>query len=190
MEIDLTFEQKVALEKHHKKERDGRIRDRIKAVLLYSEGWTQTQIAQALRVRVETIHNHLNDYMHEEKLKPKNGGSQAKFSQSQTFEFIKHLETNTYLKVSQICGYVLKTYAIHYSVPGMTKWLHAHGFSYKKPKGTPSKADPLKQKEFIIFYEKLLNETPSNEPIEFGDGVHPTMSTKVSWEDEGKRTIN
>jgi transposase len=188
MKIDLTSEQKAALEKQHKTERDGRVRDRIKAVLLCNEGWTQVQIAQALRVRVETIHNHLDDYIKEEKLIPTNGGSKTKLSQIQTSEFIKHLEVKTYLKVSEICAYVLKTYQISYTVNGMTKWLHAHGFSYKKPKGTPSKADPVKQKAFIEYYAKLMNETPEDEPIEFGDGVHPTMATKVSygWIRKGK----
>ena len=188
MQIDLTSEQKAALEKQHKTERDKRVADRIKAVLLTIEGWTQIQIAQALRVRVETIHNHLIDYIKEEKLKPTNGGSKTKLSGIQTSELIIHLETKIYLKVSEICAYVAQNYHISYSVEGMTKWLHAHGFSYKKPKGTPLKADPFKQEEFIAYYEKLMNETPDNEPIEFGDGVHPTMATKISygWIKKGK----
>jgi transposase len=188
MQIDLTSEQKAALEKQHKTERDGRVRDRIKAVLLTSEGWTQVHIAQALRIRAETVHNHLIDYIKEEKLKPTNGGSSPKLSESQAAELISHLETKTYLKVSEICAYVRKTYKISYTVNGMTKWLHAHGFSYKKPKGTPLKADALKQAEFIAYYKKLMKETPESEPIEFGDGVHPTMATKISygWIRKGK----
>ena len=63
----------------------------------------------------------------------------------------------------------------------MTKWLKRQGFSYQKPKETPSKADPAKQAEFIAFYENLLNTTPEDEPIEFADGVHPTMATKVTY---------
>ena len=41
-------DQKKALESHHRRERDGRVRDRIKAVLLKSEGWADTQIAQVM----------------------------------------------------------------------------------------------------------------------------------------------
>jgi len=188
MNIKLSSEQKAALEKQHKTERDRRIADRIKAVLLHVEGWTQNQIAQALRIRPETVHDHLKDYQRDEKLKPTNGGSKTKLSDDQTSSFIQHLEEHTYLKVSEICAYVLKTYQISYSVSGMRDWLHAHGFSYKKPKGTPSKADPIKQKAFIEYYEKLMNETFEDEPIEFGDGVHPTMATKVSygWIKKGK----
>ena len=63
----------------------------------------------------------------------------------------------------------------------MTSWLKSHGFSYKKPKGTPSKADPLKQEAFLKAYKSLLKTTPEDEPILFGDGVHPTMAKKVTY---------
>ena len=46
--IKLTAEQKIDLEALHDTSRDGRIRDRIKAVLLRSEGWSTAMIAQAL----------------------------------------------------------------------------------------------------------------------------------------------
>src|SRR5690606_33281200 len=100
-----------------------------------------------------------------------------------------HLEANTYLKVEDICAYVQQTYGVTFTISGMTKWLHHHKFSYKKPKGTPAKADPEKQAEFIEFYENLLNTTNENEPIEFGDGVHPTMATKVTygWIRQGRK---
>ncbi len=47
--IELTAENKLKLEARHKQVRDIREGDRIKAVLLNSEGWSTTMIAQALR---------------------------------------------------------------------------------------------------------------------------------------------
>ncbi len=41
----------------------------------------------------------------------------------------------------------------------MTDWLHSHKFSYKK----------------------LIDCFPSNEPIEFAEGVHSTIATKRSY---------
>jgi hypothetical protein len=49
MKITLTSEQKKALELRHNKVRDVHECDRIKVILLSSEGWSITQIAQALR---------------------------------------------------------------------------------------------------------------------------------------------
>ncbi|MEB3701366.1 IS630 family transposase domain protein [Candidatus Bealeia paramacronuclearis] len=59
MKIELTIKEKQDLEFQHSKERDRRVADRIKAVLLNAEGWTQKQIAQALRIPYETVQDHL-----------------------------------------------------------------------------------------------------------------------------------
>jgi hypothetical protein len=55
------------------------------------------------------------------------------------------------------------------------------GFVYKKPKGRPFKADRQQQEEFIAHYEELMNKTPEDEPIFFGDSVHPTQASKLSY---------
>ncbi len=44
MKITLTPQKKQQLEQIHDSTRDGRVLDRIKAVLLASEGWSQTMI--------------------------------------------------------------------------------------------------------------------------------------------------
>lgn len=74
----ISEEQKKDLELRHRYEGDGRIRDRIKAVLLKSEGWKNQQIAQALRMHEETVRQHLTDWSTDKKLKSENGGSYSK----------------------------------------------------------------------------------------------------------------
>ncbi len=71
MKITLIPQQKIQLEQTHDSIRDSRIRDLIKAVLLASEGWSQTMNAQALRIHESTVARHLSDYVLSEKLKPK-----------------------------------------------------------------------------------------------------------------------
>jgi len=127
--MNLTQQQKEVLEAQHKKERDHRIADRIKAVLLRNEGWSQIQIAQALRVRPETVHEHLNDFEKKQKLKPENGGSESYLDEQQTAVIIQHLEQKIYTKVSDICAYIRHSYSVRFTVSGMTKWLHKQGFS-------------------------------------------------------------
>lgn len=188
MNISLSPEEIKALQVRHKKERDGRVRDRIKAVVLFAQGWSQVQIAQALMIRPETVHDHLEDFLKNKKLKPENGGSQSLLDACQTQAIIQHLEEHSYTKVSDICAYVRDVYGVQFTVSGMTKWLHHQEFSYKMPKGVPSKADAVKQAEFIAEYEDLRKTLSENEPIEFADGVHPTMATKISygWIRKGK----
>jgi transposase len=170
-----------ALKAQHRQEKNRRVADRIKAVLLSDKGWTYRQIAEALLIDEQTIGRHVDEYKETQKLTLSSGGSMGKLSWVQSGELVAHLECVTYLKIADIIAYVQATYGISYTVQGMTSWMHAHGFSFKKPKGTPLKADPVRQKVFIQAYEKLLNETPEDEPILFGDGVHPTMATKVTY---------
>jgi transposase len=176
----LTEAQKQELEARHRCERDKRVCDRIKAVLLKSEGWPNRAIAQALRVRVETIEQHLSDWLGSEKLKPENGGSMSKLNESQSSALEVHLQEKTYVHVAEICAYVARVSGVSYTISGMTKWLKHHCFSYKHPKAVPAKADLEKQEEFIEKYLSLVDETPVGEPILFMDSAHPTMATKVT----------
>ena len=165
MKIILNANQKIDLEKQHKIERDGRVRDRIKAVLLCSEWWSQRQIAQALRINESTVAEHLNDYLYADgKLKPENGGSVSKLSFKQTSELMSHIEDSTYTSTLEIIAYVKQTYVVSYTQQGMYDWLMRHNFSYKKPKESPAKADPIRQEQFVKDYEKLKATTPDNEP--------------------------
>lgn len=177
----LTEEKRRELKAQHRREKDRRTGDRIKAILLSDEGWPFKMIAKALFLDEETISKHVEEYKSQNKLSIQTGGSESKLNKIQTQELIEHLEKQTYAKAQDICAYVQEKYGVSYTVPGMTSWLKFHRFSYKHPKGTPFKADPIKQAAFIEEYENLLKTTPADEPILFGDGVHPTMATKISW---------
>ncbi|MGZ5136018.1 MAG: IS630 family transposase [Flavitalea sp.] len=173
----------------HKKERDKRICDRIKAVLLRDEGWNYEQIAHVLLLTDEAVRQHISDYQKSQKLKPENGGSCSKLNDDQTMALLKHLEKQTYLYAKDIVAYVKTTFEVEYSIPGMTNWLQTHEFSYKKPAVVPGKANRLAQEQWILEYEALKAQLPKNETICFIDGVHPTHNTKTAygWIRRGER---
>tara|TARA_B100000579_G_C22711708_1_gene794908 strand:+ start:81 stop:1109 length:1029 start_codon:yes stop_codon:yes gene_type:complete len=179
--ISLTPEEKTSLESQHNKCRDGRQRDRIKVVLLCSEGWNASMIAQALRLHETSVSRHLDQYLDSQKLMPENGGSQGYLNDEQTQQLIEHLTEVTYSHVQQICRYIDDKWHIKYSVAGMNKWLHQHSFSYKKLKGVPHKVDEQLQAEFVEEYEELKARVSDDEPILFMDAVHPTQATKLSF---------
>ncbi|WP_341755238.1 IS630 family transposase [Candidatus Tisiphia endosymbiont of Ptychoptera albimana] len=52
----LTSEQRTALKSRHGNERDRRVCDRIKAVLLYDKGWSYGEMAEALLLSEEAIY--------------------------------------------------------------------------------------------------------------------------------------
>ena len=177
----LNTEERDKLKKLHKKERDGRVRDRIKAVLLYDKGWTLMQIAEALLLSDDAIRKHIKEYKFYKKLKPENGGSKEKLSFKQSEKLIKHLQSHTYLYTKDIVIYVKSSYGISYSISGMCYWLKRNGFSYKKPSIVPGKANKEIQKKWIDEYFKLKNNLKENETICFMDGVHPTHNTQLSY---------
>lgn len=176
----LTPESRAKLLSDHRNERDGKKRDRIKTILLADDGWTYRNIAKALFIDEQSISRHVQEYKETGNLTLNSGGSVSKLNEEQTTALIVHLKETLYLQVSGICQYVEATYKITYTVAGMTSWLSTHKFVYKKPKGVPAKADPVKQEEHIEKYKKLMNETPEDEPILFGDSMHPTQSSKLT----------
>lgn len=177
----LTPEEKDRLEREHALKENGKERDRIKAILLRSESWTVPQISQALRLHQSTIIKHLEAYKTSGKLKNESGGSESHLTEEQTQDLIAHLEENTYAHNHQIVLYIKANFDVRYTVAGLHKWLHRNGFSYKKAKGLPHKADAELQKQFVSKYNELKQEVGDKEPILFMDAVHPTQATKLAY---------
>ena len=181
MEKILTARKRERLIQRHRKERDRRICDRIKAVLAYDDGYSYSEIARILLLDDETIRRHIDDYQREQKLKPANGGSDSNLTDKETRELIEHLREVTYLHAKDICQFVLQTYRKKYTISGITKWLHAHNFGYKKAHGVPAKADKEKQDQFIKYYNLLKRKSGKKEPIYFVDSVHPQHQTQLTY---------
>ena len=180
MNIELTQEQKIELETQHRQERDRKVGDRIKAILLSSEGWNQSQIAQALRIHETTVATHIKEYLNQKKLNNESGGSSSKMTPEQTVELITHLERNTYPSTKEIIEYVQKTYSVSYTQQGMYNWLKQHKFSYKAPKGVPLKHTTARQEAFKDEYAKIKENLKKGDRIFFMDSVHPTQATKIT----------
>ncbi len=177
----LTKSERDNLRVQHRQEKKRRVADHIKEVLLSVQGWSYRQIAQALLLNKQTVGRHVEECLRKKKLTLSSGGSESKLNAVQTTLLVAHLERITYLKIEGIYTYVRTAYGVSHTIKGMISWMHNHGFSYKKPKGTPSKTDPIKQEDFIKQYEELLNTTPANEAIVSVDGVLPTMATKITY---------
>jgi transposase len=98
----LTDQERTQLKAQHKQERDKRICDRIKAILLYDEGWSSLQIAKVLLITDQAVRNQVEDYKTSNKLKSKCGGSEEKLSKEQARQLETHLQEHTYLYVKDI----------------------------------------------------------------------------------------
>ena len=188
MNCTLSPDKRKALLLQHKAELTHKSADRIKAVLLSDGGMSNREIARVLFLNEETIARHIADYVKKSKLANASGGSKPKLNEAQSASLISHINTKVYADASKICAYVESQYGVKYSSSGMVSWLHYNGFSYKSPARIPAKADKGKQAEFVQKYEDLKSNLPDDAVILFGDGVHPSMQTKLShgWIATGK----
>lgn len=175
----LTEETRLSLIAQHRTERDKRICDRIKAVLLYDEGWTLEEISHVLLLTHEAIRKHIKDYQRGEKLKTDNGGSKSKLTKIQQNELTTHLETHNYVYTKDICAYVKAQYGVDYSTVGMQKLLYRLGFTYKKPKLVPGKLDRQRQEDWKYEYKLMKNSLVKEEAIYFMDSVHPQYQARA-----------
>lgn len=124
----------------------------------YDSGKSIEEISELLFLNSETTRRHIKEYREKRKIKPLKGGSKRKLSEDQSKKISKHLEQNTYTKVKKISDYILKIYGIKYSNSGLTNWLHDYGFSYKKPKGIPSKLDKKNRQNSYCIRQIWKNE--------------------------------
>lgn len=177
----LTDQERDQLKLQHKRERDRRVCDRIKAILLYDEGWTPQQIAKVLLISDQAVREHVHDYQTSKKLHSESGGSEERLSKEQSEQLEAHLREHTYLYVRDIAAYVEITFRIVYTIHGLRNWLQRHDFSYKKPAVVPGKANKEQQQAWLTEYEKLKAELPDDETICFTDGAHPTHNVQPAY---------
>ncbi len=174
----LTPAEKDGLRTRHGQEKDRRVCDRIKAVLLYDQGYSISEISGILLLSGEAIRKHVRDYHSFNKLATYNGGSVSKLTPEQETELTEHLEVCNYVYAKEIGSYIENKYGVVYSLFGVIKLLHRLGFAYKKPKLVPGKLDAEKQEEFRLQYKLLKGNLGKKESIYFMDSVHPQYQTR------------
>jgi len=180
----LTEEQYQLLRLAHKAQREKRLADRIKAILMLHSGFTYFQITQALLIDETTTRRYLTQYQHkgiDGLLEMHYSGGSTRLTTVQEQEIKLFLTVNTKRTAKEIVDYVAKAYSVNYSVIGITKLLHRLGFTYKKPKIVPGKADPVKQEQFLSVYQGIKDNLAAKDQIYFVDSTHPEHNTKPAY---------
>jgi transposase len=96
-------------------------------------------------------------------------------------ELDKHIAANTYFSSKQIALYIEERFGICYTTNGTIALLHSLGYSYKKPKHVPGKANKEKQEEFIKKYTELKAFKSEKDKIYFMDGCHPQHNSQPAY---------
>ena len=180
----LTDEQVQVLKQAHRTIKDKKLADRIKAVLSLNSGYEYSHVAKILLLDEVTLRRYVKQYQEkgiEGLLEYRYKGGKTRLTIMEETKLKLFLKDNTKRTAKEVSVYVEKTYGVNFSLIGVTKLLHRMGFTYKKPKIIPGKADRAKQEEFLKTYEETKARLGVNDKIYFLDSTHPEHNTKPSY---------
>ncbi len=183
----LTSSQKKELLSELRLERSRKYADRIRVILLLDDGETASDIARFLFMDEGSVRNYHRRYEEgglEKLVNDHYIGRKAYLSEEQQILLMLELESKVYATTKSIIQYIQAEFSVTYTVGGVTDLLHQLGFSYKKPKGVPGKADPDAQKRFINQY----NAVKAHGLVYFADSTHPMLNPVLSsgWIKKGE----
>lgn len=184
----LTKKQRNELLAELRLERLRRYAERIKVILLLDEGETYKNISKFLFLDEGTIANYRKRYKKgglDRLVDDKYEGRRKKLSDKELKILDADLQSKVFLTTKTVIAHVKSKFGVEYTRGGMTELLHNLGFSFKKPKVVPGKADRKKQEDFVKSYEELKSQ---GETIYFADASHPTHNTAINygWIKKGK----
>jgi len=165
MNFKLTDIEIQTLKKLHRTLKDKKNAYKINVIILLSDGYSYKEIEEILLIDEKTISRYRETYQKkgvEELLKSNYTGGVSELNIEERSKLSEHLENNLYSTSIEVCDYVLRIFGKSYTANGMTQLLKRLGFSHKKTKLVPKKADYIEQEKFVKDYEKLLQELTSN----------------------------
>jgi len=184
IDYSLPAKELAELRAAHRRTRDKREADRIKAVVLLASGRTAEDVAEALLIDPNTVRNHFKRYRQgglSGLLHLAYRGSTGELEEAELALLEAHLQLHLYLTAKDVAAWVEETFEVAYTVSGMTALLHRLGFVYKKPKLVPGKANAQAQKAFLAEYEQLKQTKGENDVILFMDAVHPQHNPVLGY---------
>ena len=164
---------------------------RINAVILLGRGYTAADVAEALLIDPDTARTYFKRYKKggvEELLGMNHIGSEALLDEVQLSVLDAHLQEHLHETAESVARWVEKRWGVRYTPSGMTAVLHRLGYSYKKAKLVPGKADAAAQEQFIEDYENVKENSDKGDVIMFMDATHPQHNPVIGngWLKRGK----
>jgi transposase len=183
-QIKLTEAQLSELYALHKRLKDKKAAYRINIIILLHRGYSYQEIQEVLLIDEKTIRRYKDTFIHrgiEGLLENNYNGGQPKLSKEQEDDLVRYLEENIMATAAEVCHFVKKQFGILFTAPGMVHTLHRLGFSYKKTKIVPAKANREEQEAFVKAYQQLRKQQKPTEKVYFMDGVHPTHNVMPAY---------
>lgn len=181
MEKRLLKKEIAELKEIHRTVKDGRSRDRIKAILMLNKGYSNKEVAEVLLFDENTITEWKKRY-----LERKNStgwlfndyeGYTGKLTKKERGLVDKYVTTELISDSRQVQKFIKENFKKDYSISGTVALLHRLKFTYKQTTLIPAKYDANTQKEWKETYEKFSDNLKEDETVVFVDGMHPTHNS-------------
>ncbi|MFI0478987.1 MAG: IS630 family transposase [Candidatus Rhabdochlamydia sp.] len=190
----LTQNEKEILKARHRQERDKRLCDRIKSILLLDDGWSYAQVAYALLLDDDTIRRYYKTYLEEGKealLNLNYTGKACKLNQAQLEQLKTYVSKTIPSSAKQVVSFIKEHFAKTYTLSSVISLLHRLNFAYKKPQLVPGKANAENQESFLKDLKMLEEQLSETDQLVYIDGVHPQHNSKPSygWFEKGAKAL-
>ena len=177
---------------HRQMSDDVKVADKIKAILLLDDGYTQKEIAKILLRDEDTITRWKKTYFERKTLldwlKEDFIGYLGKLTWEQKKQVSEFVQNNILQSAQRVSFFIQEQFGVTYTLGGTHQLLHRLGFTYKQTTQYPSKMNGEDQKWFKQLYELTEQNLAKDSVVLFLDGVHPqhnTRNTRV-WVKKGE----
>lgn len=180
------------LKKLHRTFKDRKSADKIKAILLKDNGYSQKEIAEILLLDEDTISKWIRLFQNRKDTISWLVCNYVPYSGKLTPEeesIVDNYVENTIINDSkQVVEFIKNCFGIEFHRNSVVSLLHRLKFNYKKLITIPSGYDADVQKEWKETYEEFCENLKEDEVILCVDGVHPQHNTKTTcaWIKEGQ----
>lgn len=180
----LTTEEIIILKEAHRAAQSKKQADRIKTILLLNQGLAYEEITRLLLLDDSTLRRYYHEYEQtgiDGLLEDHYHGSDPLLTKKQHAKLEAYLVERVRPNAEAVCAWVKEQFNTEYSIEGMTHLLHRLGFSYKKTRHVPGKADAAKQQAFVAQYEELKRTKKPEDRIYFVDASHPHHNSMPAY---------
>jgi transposase len=160
--LTLTQEERDAISRRYKQEKNPRFRERLHCLLLKDRGHTNLEVAEMLLVVPETITDWLNLYQAgglEALCRLQTGGGESFLTPPQIGQLQVELDKHVFQTAKQVCAWVQEQFGVTYSERGMRDLLRRLDYTHQKAHLVPAQADLEAQAAFLKGVRRSQDDT-------------------------------
>jgi transposase len=186
--IHLDHQQRRELERRRHETHEKRIYERLSAVLWVADGKTRFEVADLLGCSVRQLADWLRLFRNrglDALCTLHHRGDPGNLSAGQVERLKQEISTGRFRNSAQVCLWVEEVLGVRYTPSGIKDQLRRVGASYHKVTGFLWKADPDKQHEFVVNYERQKAATQGSGARRtrryFVDACHPVWGLELVY---------